>query len=105
MHKNINKLLDDVVDGLLEHELKVSNIQIIKNYTEDLPSVITDGNQLKQVVLNIINNAVDAISPPGKITIFTSYNDKNIFIPKINCDWNPANNPIQNKWHMEELIV
>ena len=37
--------------------------------------------------------------------IILGNNDKNIFIPKINCDWNPANNPIQNKWHMEELIV
>ncbi|RJP73485.1 MAG: sensor histidine kinase [Candidatus Zixiibacteriota bacterium] len=69
---DVNQLLDDVVDGLLIREMAVSNIQIVKNYSCELPSIVTDANQLTQVLLNILNNAADAIEPPGAITIATS---------------------------------
>ena len=71
-HQNIHKLLNEIVDDLLGHEMFVSNIQIIKKYCDNMPEILTDGNQLKQVFLNIINNAADAITPPGKIIISTS---------------------------------
>ncbi len=69
---NIHSLLDGIVDDLLGHEMFVSNIEIIKKYCNDMPELLIDGNQLKQVFLNIINNGADAIAPPGKIIISTS---------------------------------
>jgi two-component system NtrC family sensor kinase len=69
---NIHLLLNELVDDLLGHEMFVSNIQIVKKYCRDMPEILTDGNQIKQVFLNIINNAADAITPPGKIIISTS---------------------------------
>jgi two-component system NtrC family sensor kinase len=77
---NIHNIINDLVDGFFERELAVSNIKFIKNYTPNLPEIETDANQLRQVLLNIINNAIDAINPPGKITISTSYNDDQIII-------------------------
>jgi len=69
---DINELLNGVVDDLLGQEMAVSNIKIVRNYSDGLPEIITDGNQLQQVLLNIVNNAVDAIErPPGQITIST----------------------------------
>jgi len=79
-HQNIHNLLNEIVDDLLGHEMFVSNIQIVKKYCEDMPEILTDGNQLKQVFLNIINNAADAITPPGKIIISTSNNTSYINI-------------------------
>jgi two-component system NtrC family sensor kinase len=70
---NVPRLIDDVVDGFLGREMAVSNIEIIKNYGADVPDLITDAHQLQQVLLNILNNAVDAIVGPGKIVITTSY--------------------------------
>ena len=78
--RNIHSIIDEITGGFLEHNMAVSNIEIIKVYCSGLPSVITDSNQVKQVFLNILNNAVDAIKPPGTITISTSFDDKNIFI-------------------------
>ncbi|MFH2048047.1 MAG: ATP-binding protein [bacterium] len=76
---NINDIIDGVVVGLLGPEIKVSNLELICNYAENLPALVTDKNQLQQVLLNIINNARDAIGDnPGKITISTFY--KNSFI-------------------------
>ena len=79
-HHNVHKLLNEIIDDLLGHEMLVSNIEVVKNYCSEMPKILTDGNQLKQVFLNIINNAIDAITPPGKINITTSVIDNNIKI-------------------------
>ena len=71
MPHDINALIDDIVDAFWVHEMAVSNIEIVKEYQPDLPQIVTDANQIKQVFLNILNNAVDAIKPPGRITITT----------------------------------
>jgi two-component system NtrC family sensor kinase len=73
---DINSLLDDVLDGLLIRELRASNIEVVKHYSYELPRINTDGNQLQQVVLNIINNSIDAVGDrPGTITV-TSFRDE-----------------------------
>lgn len=80
MEHNINDLLDDLVDGFFEREFSVSNIAIEKHYDNNLPIIETDANQLRQVILNFINNSSDAITPPGKITISTHYDGEKIRI-------------------------
>jgi len=78
---NIHQLIDGVVDGLLGQEIAVSNIEIIRNYSNDIPKFTTDGNQLQQVLLNLLNNSIDAIKDsPGKIIITTSRKRKNAYI-------------------------
>jgi len=72
---NVREIVDSVVDGLLGPEIAVSNIEIVREFGADAPDIVTDGNQLQQVILNIINNARDAIRGPGKITITTSFVD------------------------------
>jgi len=78
---DVHQLIDGVVDGILGSEMAVSNIEIIRDYAGDLPKLVTDGNQLQQVLLNIINNGVDAIEgKPGEIRIKTLFQKNNIKI-------------------------
>ncbi len=78
---DIHKLIDGVVDGLLGPEIAVSNIRVVREYADDIPELITDRNQLQQVVLNMLNNGSDAIgSGPGLITIKTSRVNKHVHI-------------------------
>ena len=76
---DVHKLIDNVVDGILGKELEVSNIEIVRDYASNIPLMQTDANQLQQVLLNLLNNANDALQDkPGRITIRTVYIKKKI---------------------------
>ena len=77
---NIHDIIDDFVGGFFEHEMLLRNIEIKREYEYDLTEVSIDNNQFRQVIINLLNNAADAIQPPGKITIKTSQDDKNVYI-------------------------
>ncbi len=61
----------------LEHEAKYRNITITKFFAEELPVVVSDTAQLQQVVLNILENAIDAIGKDGSISLTTTLDEKN----------------------------
>jgi len=76
---DIHEIIDNVVDGILGKEMEVSNIEIIRKYDDSIPQMHTDVNQLQQVLLNILNNAIDALEDsPGKISITTRFRKKKI---------------------------
>ncbi len=77
---DVHVLMDSIVDGFLGHEMAISNVKIVKDYGSDIPELTTDIHRLQQVVLNIMNNAVDAISGSGKITIRTLFENNEIRI-------------------------
>jgi len=78
---DVHSIIDGVVDGLLGPEITVSKISIERQYDPTLRRLPTDANQLQQVILNIINNAADAIGDQaGKITIRTMGRGKDIVI-------------------------
>lgn len=79
-YHDVNQIITELLEGFFEHELYVSNITLEKKLTPNLPKVFVDANSLKQVILNLLNNARDAITPPGKITISTWQSDEKIYI-------------------------
>ncbi len=72
---DIHAIIDDIVVGFYDKKMSISNIEVIRHYGDDIPMLTTDANQIKQVLLNIINNAADSIKPPGKITITSKLNN------------------------------
>jgi two-component system NtrC family sensor kinase len=67
---NTNELLDDVIN-MREHEATFSNIVFVRDYQPDLAVIHSDPSLLRQVFLNLINNAMDAIPKGGEIRIAT----------------------------------
>lgn len=47
--------------ALMQHELQVNEVRIRTDFAPDLPEVLADANQLQQVILNLVKNAVDAM--------------------------------------------
>lgn len=66
--RDVKKLLNDVVT-LIQTQTILSNIQISMEYKSNLPYVYCDENQLKQVFLNILKNATEAMPNGGTIEL------------------------------------
>lgn len=66
--------LNEVVSGtmrLVQNMLDVSNIPVDMNLAPDLPPVLLDENQIQQVLVNIVTNAMQAMEPGGRLSITT----------------------------------
>ncbi len=66
----INKLLNDTLQ-LLEPQIRKSNIEIVKDYADNLPPISCSGGKLQQVFTNLVLNARDAMFAGGTITLRT----------------------------------
>lgn len=66
---DINRTIREVIE-LVSMQVKDTMIDIVQNYSE-VPHIEVDSNQLKQVFLNIINNAIYAMNGAGRLTITT----------------------------------
>jgi signal transduction histidine kinase len=62
-----------ITDGLLflENQATFHNIEIVKELDPSLPPILGNAGQLKQVFMNIIINAADAIRGQGTLSIKT----------------------------------
>jgi len=68
--EDINTVLDGMI-LLVSTETKKKQINIIKNYAPDLSPIQIDREQIKQVFLNVLLNAIEATSENGKIVVKT----------------------------------
>jgi PAS domain S-box-containing protein len=69
----VNNVLQSAFD-LLAYELRVNNVECIIRLDPDLPLTLADSHQLQQVFVNVINNALQAVSAAhrkGRITAVT----------------------------------
>lgn len=68
---DINQVVGETV-SFLEGEANKNGITIFREFQTDLPHIVTDSSQLQQVLLNLVNNAIDAIERDGQITVNTA---------------------------------
>lgn len=68
---NANQVIEETL-VLVDKKMRQSGIKIIRDFDEALPDVHARPDQLKQVFLNLILNAQQAIERNGEITVKTS---------------------------------
>ncbi len=71
---DINRLVSETID-FLSNEAHYRNIVIEMEFDKHLPTTVSDSSQLQQVILNIMNNAIDAIGKSGEIRVKTGFNE------------------------------
>jgi two-component system NtrC family sensor kinase len=65
---DVAQALNDTV-GFLEKDAEASNIRIHREYDPDAPIIRSSAAQMQQVFLNLINNAVEAVTRDGQIRL------------------------------------
>jgi signal transduction histidine kinase len=65
IHEGIDKTLI-----MLGHKLR-AGVEVIRDYTDNLPRILADGSELNQVWTNLIDNAIDAMDGHGQLRIRT----------------------------------
>ncbi len=73
-HIRVRKIIENSV-SLVEHKLKKQRIQLELRVADRLPMVSGDGLKLMQVIVNLINNAVDALESEGSLVVSASADD------------------------------
>jgi signal transduction histidine kinase len=67
---SLNEVIEDVV-ALSRHLIHTSGVELKLELEENLPWVSVDGNQMKQVLLNLIHNALQAMPDGGEMKVST----------------------------------
>jgi signal transduction histidine kinase/uncharacterized protein YigA (DUF484 family) len=73
---DINALCRDVL-SLVAHQARTTQVEVICEYSQNLPSICVDANQIKQVLLNLLHNAIQAMPQGGRLTLKTAHQVKN----------------------------
>ena len=64
----VQDLLDDTL-ALLARQLDHAHVEIVREYEDGLPAAYIDRNKLKQVFVNLILNALQAMPRQGQLTV------------------------------------
>jgi signal transduction histidine kinase len=70
-HFSVEEIMDESIK-MIRGTLRLKKVQLEKNVEEHLPDMLVDGDKLRQVFLNILHNACEAVTETGKINISLS---------------------------------
>ena len=76
---DINALLDQIVDFAANHT-DMHHVTIVKNLSPGLPELNIDGDQMRQVAINLILNAGGAIKDHGRLEVETKRDNEDVLI-------------------------
>jgi two-component system NtrC family sensor kinase len=76
---DVNTILDEIL-LLVGKQLRENSIRLSSSFADGLGEVYASRNQLRQVFLNMINNARDAMPDGGTLTVKTLAKGDNIYI-------------------------
>jgi two-component system, sporulation sensor kinase E len=65
---DVCKIMRDTID-LINVQAMMHNVQIVADFAPQLPLIYCEPNQLKQVFINILKNAIEVMPKGGDITV------------------------------------
>lgn len=72
---NINDLINDVL-ALVSHLIRSTGTKITTELSDQIPLLLVDRNQIKQVILNLIHNSLHAMPDGGQLSITTECRER-----------------------------
>ena len=77
--KDLREVIESSID-LIAHHLQLHNIELQKYFQVNLPKIYIDENQIKQALLALFVNAVEAMEENGVLTIRTEWKKPNDYV-------------------------
>ncbi|MBE0565607.1 MAG: hypothetical protein IH621_06620 [Krumholzibacteria bacterium] len=71
VERDPHALADEILEGILKSALEHAGVTVVRDYDPQLGAVVTDPDQLRQVLLNLLKNAIDAMTGGGVLTVRT----------------------------------
>ena len=68
---SVEQIVDESIK-MIRNTLKLKDVELVKQVQDRLPQVLVDGDKIRQVLLNILHNACEAIDNGGKIIVALS---------------------------------
>jgi len=91
---NLPSLIEESVD-MVEHKAQLENISILREIESDIPELDSDPAQLQQVLVNLMNNAIDALRGKNdgliRITALQNNGEVTISVADNGCGIAPEN--------------
>ena len=72
---DLNEVIEDVI-ALTNHLFETSGVDFEMQLGENLPWVLMDRDQIKQVILNLLHNAIHAMPKGGNLSLITEKREK-----------------------------
>lgn len=72
---NINRLLREIIDFARNHT-DLYHVKILQEFSDEIPMISADADQLRQVAINLLLNAGSATRQQGEIKVITSLEDE-----------------------------
>ena len=76
-HKKLTDLRTTIDEclALVEDRVLFHNIEVVRDYQQDLPATVIDPAQMQQVFMNMIINAAEAMDGVGRLTVATRFDE------------------------------
>ena len=74
---DLNHLLDQILEFAANHT-DLAGVRIVRDFARGLPLVPMDGDQIRQVAINLILNAGAAMQGKGVLTVSTAYEEGHV---------------------------
>ncbi|MCL6620764.1 MAG: hypothetical protein K6T55_01570 [Syntrophobacterales bacterium] len=75
---DLNRVIREV-EQLLESEARKRGVEIVEDLDSRLPSVPADPNQMKQVLLNLMKNALEAMDGGGRLLLKSGAEEREVW--------------------------
>jgi len=72
---DLNSVLGEALN-LTQNEARINRVNVIEDVAPDLPPVVIDANQIQEVAVNLMLNAIDAMPDGGTLTVRTRAADE-----------------------------
>jgi len=91
---DVHALIDSAIslyDGIF------TDVEIVKQFGADVPLVRIDAEQIRRVMINVVDNAIEAVDRRGRVVIETCYDGSNHLVRLVVADDGPGIPPAERE--------